>query len=240
MPRNPNLVPTVITDVNGRTTTVHKKRGDTTTAAKLPAPTAVDLAASIVTLMRKIRPLVDRDNHDLRNELQARYYPEAMQRIEAALRHGGPLGEGVAVHLFNGTHGWIVTESLHYYPKLGIEEFNRVARLVFSLSSYDGAQKSPSDSEEQGYVNLMLLTHLIDTMSTIASDDPSHPLEYNNENDNWSVAKIRNAALVDYIITTPDDMNELAEIIIKYGVTDPNTIMGIREGIAPALAEGTL
>ena len=55
---NPNLIPTVITDVNGRVTTVHRKQGAAVSNRKMPAP-VLKKTPSHASRLRDLKSVVD-------------------------------------------------------------------------------------------------------------------------------------------------------------------------------------
>lgn len=163
MSRNPDLVPTVIVDVNGRTTIVHKLRklfggSSGASASRFPAPVAspesrllsedAPLPVVVKSLM-KMLPLPE-DKSDvkiLKNFLSNNFPVESLRWFAEVISRDGSLADGVRDHLVSAQFnvdfaGRIDGEKLEreirknafFYPLLGIDDYAEVKSLVWSLN----------------------------------------------------------------------------------------------------------
>jgi hypothetical protein len=166
MPKNPDLVPTVIVDVNGRTTIVHKLRrlfggSSSPSASRIPAPSPTPAApvlkegaskpAVVKSLMKMLPVKADRtEARVLSNNLYNHFPLESLKWFAGVLADGGTLAEGVGNHLATahftvGVVGQIdaaqvekeIINNVFFYPLLGIDDYAEVKKLVWSLKMTD-------------------------------------------------------------------------------------------------------
>lgn len=256
MHKNPNLVPTVITNANGWITTVYRKPQSQTAKTGIPAPaptveTNQTLSVRIAKLYEELHdePISERALNDTRNLIRTNYEFETLKIIETEMAKGGEIARGLCFQIDNEQYDQDIKYALHFYPMLGIDDYARVTALVEAAHRYPlnfqlhDLMLRDQEAQETA-VAVMKLTHLIDLKTEIPIRHDEHPLGYaplhSDHGEQWRYATIRNHALVEYIMEHPDEVESVAEIVAKHNVTDPNAILGIRDGITPSLAEGSL
>lgn len=170
MPKNPDLVPTVIVDVNGRTTIVHKLRNlfssskSQATASRIPAPVtkgAVVLKSALVDeLMRSVSMaagLTDKsDIERLGKNLHANFSEDALCFFCRVMAREDGFSVGAAKQIAgwnfpyesdgvidnNGLEVTIRNNAL-FYPILGVEDYDELYGLV------RGTQNTYQDADEE-------------------------------------------------------------------------------------------
>lgn len=251
MVKNQNLIPTLVVDVNGKTTTVHKKPQGAASNKSIPAPvdtSSFGLANSIADACANathLGEMGDRARHDFRNDLRFTYSLESLQRIDSEIRKGGVAAEGIIQQLREGESEWNILGTLHFYPKLGIDDYKHAGTLVRSLNDYEyfaeqGGKCKSDENVEQQCIGVITLTHHLDALSTLPPNDIAHPLRYDYDRRNFLSMSIKDERVMNMVIERPDEAKTIAEIVAKHGNADPNFIMGVMHGFNPALAEGGL
>lgn len=165
MSRNPDLIPTVIVDVNGRTTIVHKLRklfggSSESSASRFPAPAApasrllsedAPLPVVVKSLMKMLPLPEDRsDVRILRNYLSNNFPVESLRWFAEVISKDGALADEVSdqlvaaqfdVDVMGGIDGEKlereIRKNVFFYPLLGIDDYAKVKELVWSLKLTD-------------------------------------------------------------------------------------------------------
>lgn len=246
MPRNPNLVPTVITDVNGIVKTVHKKPQDAARGFKPAAP-----PLSYSARQARVRYLIDSIDELVGETSQAAIFTlskandQHLTLIEELFRSEDPLSTPVAGQLIEGRSIDFVAECIYLVPKLGIADYGDASSYVSAVRQYEEFRrlKDLSDIDpdtEQQVIAVITATRIIETEHTAHTDDPDYPLQYIVTGSEWGLRVIKNERLVSMIMNRTQDAEVIARIVAKHGHTEPSAIEGIMEGIIPALADGAL
>jgi len=249
MKNNQDLIPTIITDKNGKTTTVHKKPQKTAATASLPSPSlpksrSINLVRTAVTeRIAELYNMTHESGFDYRPHLAKevqRYLEETLHMVDLALRNDSDLAQGVAESIVHGESELIVKESIHYYKKTNSDNYWRTVSEIRALRHYTAVNThmditEVDDNIQKRCIALMRFPRLIDTLP----ETPSKFLSY-NEADHYDSRVINNDDLATLITQRPDDMEQIAEIVLQYGTSDAAVINGLLEGALPALAEGHL
>lgn len=160
MPKNPDLVPTVIVDVNGRTTVVHKLRKlfggslSSSSTARIPAPAVPGPGARKITVVNSLMKMlpVPADKSQakrLSHNLQSYFPLESLRWFAEVLSEGGPLAKGVGKHLTGaystqGYEGYVaklqaedvetgIRNNVMFYRLLDADNYAEVDSLVHGL-----------------------------------------------------------------------------------------------------------
>lgn len=244
-----NLVPTTITDKNGKITTVHKKLQRATVARSLPSPSLSsdeDLNALQITVIERIVELYDKTHQsgfDYRPYLlhDIKKYSESMLRtLELTLKEDTELSVSVSEQVVNGTGEYTLNETIHYYKKSGSDDYLRTAAEVQALGEYSvvsghGDLSLVDEQTQKQCLALMRFPRLVDTLPA----SPSPFLEY-TDSGAYDLRIIRSESLVSLIAQRPDDVERIAEIVLQYRTSNGAAVHGIMEGVLPTTAEGYL
>lgn len=243
------LVPTTITDKNGKITTVHKKQHSTPASRPLPspskAPDGYNTPMLRVTLMERTAALYDKSHQsgfDYRTALMAdikAFSTRTLQLLERYL-YDDSIAESVAEQIVHGTPENALIETAHYYKKTGSTDFLLTAAEVQALGHYSfvGGYEDLSVVDEevqQQCIALMKFTRLIDTLP----ESPSPFLNY-EDSGAYDLRIINDPSLVNLIGERPNDVDRIAELVLKHGTSNGAAIKGIMEGMNPTTAEGYL
>lgn len=244
-----NLIPTPITDKNGKLTTVHKKPQTLHSAeSKIPAPTPPmnDLSELRCAVETRVQELYDK-NHDstfdysayLKKEVQS--YPErTLKNIDLATRNDGPLAQCVAEDIVHGEEQTLISATIHYYLRSGSTDYRRTALDVRTLINYAPFRNyrdigDVDEHTQKQCLAMMKFTQLTDTMP--AAESPF--LDYVPYDDS-DMRFIKDGSLIELIANRPDDVERIAEIVLQHGTSNAAAINGILEGALPPVAEGYL
>lgn len=254
MPLNPNLIPTVTVDKNGRTTTVHRKPNVSVSNTALPAPAIGEDTARdrilVNHVLALITSLVGRQDVNASKlvplKTSLNYFKTSfLQRLELYLQCDHATSLGVAQQVVNGEFAEIIDETIYYHQRIGGTDYWDSAALVRSLAHYDPLSIYNDLSKIDEPIRkqceaLIKATSVIDSESGTAPGAEEHPLEYAPADYDRQMRIIKNQGLVKLIMDNPDDAKHIAHIVVKHNTTDQNSILGIMRGIIPALAEGSL
>lgn len=247
---NPNLIPTLITDRNGKLTTVHKRPQALSQAALLPSPALQPVKdrkhlekgvyEGLLAVFTKMHEVTEQGRTDLSNDLRG-YSESTLHSLSLIFTQDDDLARGVALHMMQGESEALVNETIFFYRLTDSHDYWKTAAEVRALGQYAPVSFYNDLSKEDEYVTdiclaLMKVSRLIDTVP----DNPSPHLEYTPTGNLWDMAVIKDEELVNFIATRPEDADEIAEIIRDYDTTNPAAINGIMQGNTPSLAEGTL
>lgn len=262
MSLNPNLVPTPVTDKNGVQTTRWKRPVAVSgTPNAIPAPIGginslgktfggpdeplVELRARarkvlFENLERRGKPVSDADARAF--DINIRRYPKKrVMQIPLLLSVDNDLANGVADDIIAGTTNEWVWERIHFYRITDSDNYWKTASETYALSNYAPVNLHYDMTEIDDYVTgqclaLMSVARILDAKA----DGKSPYLEYTSHPSGYPITIIKDKTLVYFIATQPEKATDIAETVAKYGTTDPATINGIINGIAPSLAKGSL
>lgn len=246
-----NLIPVVVTDKNGRVTTVHRKDHHPLAPSSMPAPAANVLRPSLVAqaALAKIESYIgfqgsDRRKHDTLVSLRT-YTPDQLNEIDQILGSGGVLARGVARHISDGELPEIILETVHFHNLMKADDYWESAAMVRSLGQYDmvraayDLRNQPMDFQQR-CVALMRAARSISKRLPENRKSESHPILYIPTDYYFNMEVIKDERLVEMIFNQPDDADVIAEVVAKHGTTDPSVVNGIMNGIKPSIAEGSL
>lgn len=241
-----HLTPTVVTDKNGRLTTVHKKPQSLASAVSLPSP-SMPVMKTLSESRRSVVGMVEATYSQFRGAISTRRLPEqvqgyperAVRHIELALQGSDDLAQGVAEQLVLAENPTFILETIHYYGKTNSKDFWTTEAEVRALHQYPVVNINNDLSAVDEYVQqqclaLMKFPQLID-----APRSPSPFLDY-LPGDRRDTRVINTPELATLIAMRPEDVEQIAEIVLKYRTSDAATINGLLNGERPTFAAGHL
>jgi hypothetical protein len=252
---NSSLVPTVITDINGKTTTVHKKPTSTKVSSpRLPAPVlsgarkpsrAELTEQALKELAKHSVPTTGTLSADMMRDSLNGCSDSFLQRMGSLIDGDNRIAYGIAEQLVADEPEQDIVECAHFYKLLDIPLYRKAQSLIKSVTQYEAFSVhddlSKADDEVQAQcLAVMHATLIVDAECDLAKDDPSHPLEHLNTSSPWPWLLFKDEALVDLIRERPQDAEKIARVAARHHTSDPNTVLGIMNGVTPALAEGSL
>lgn len=244
-----NLVPTTITDKNGKITTVHKKSQKAAVALSLPSPSLsfsekadklrLAVTARIIELYDASHQTGFNYHSYLKNDMQ-QFSERTLHIIDLALKDNKSLAECVAESIVHGANESTLNETIHYYRKSESDDYMRTAAEVQALGNYPVVSEhddlSVVDEQTQKQcLALMKFPRLVDTL-------PESPSPYLNyvEGEAYDSRVIKSESLAALIAQRPDDVERIAEIVLQYRTSNGAAVHGIMEGALPTTAEGYL
>lgn len=250
---NPNLIPTVVTDINGRTTTVHKKPNTAASVASVPAPSLrsfgrKEMVEHNCALIEGLRPVTGYEAARIRQETWSTvngYSDSFLRVLEKALKGDSRVASDVADQVRRGEFDEIIREGLHFFKRMGMTNYPRCAALVRSLNQYDALSQYPStdlaeEHVQQQCIAIMNAAMVLTEETPFGTDKEHHLLQFIEIEGDWTMPVIKDELLVEFIMERPDDAKEIARIAAKHMNSEPSFIIGIMHGINPAIAEGGL
>lgn len=248
--KNNSLVPTTITDKNGKVTTVHKKSQPAAVALSIPSPKLSpheDANKLRLALTARIIELYDASHvpggYNYRGYLTKdmdKYSERTLHTIDLALKNNGNFAECVAESIVHGANESTLNETIHYYWKSGSDDYLRTAAEMQALGHYPVVSENEDlsvvdEQTQQQCLALMKFPRLVDTLPV----SPSPFLDY-VASEAYDSRVINSESLVALIAQRPDDVEKIAEIVLKYGTSNGAAVHGIMEGALPTTAEGYL
>jgi hypothetical protein len=247
--KNNSLVPTTVTDKNGKITTVHKKPQTAAVALSFPSPKLSpeeDANKLRLALTARIIELYDASHSSgfnyrgyLKKDME-RYSERTLQTIDLALKNNGNFAECVAESIVHGANESTLNETIHYYRKSGSDDYLRTAAEMQALGHYpvvseNGDLSVVDEQTQKQCLALMKFPRLVDTLP----ESPSPFLNY-VEGEAYDSRVINSESLVALIAQRPDDVERIAEIVLQYRTSNGAAVHGIMEGALPTTAEGYL
>lgn len=235
MPRNPALVPSVITDVNGRRTTVYRKPDAVVSPLTyLPAPSLMGGVAGLVLRAGDLLGLGDRGRHDLKSSLRS-YSPHFLEWFESLLAGDENVVAGIAELVSAGAGEPQIRDTVLFYGVLRDDAaevaFGKVFSGVRGLSRYELFD----EVSEFGRENNDVIQQCVGLLKVTAAlgDESLKGLHVVR-------GVIFNKSLKNLALERPGDASEIARLIREHHVTDAAVIRGLLSGATPSLASGTL
>jgi hypothetical protein len=247
-----NLVPHVITDVNGRVTTVYRKPGQVVPAKSLPAPKVKKTYASLAFARLTALELMGGDSMDLLSEAdqavmrkhlaaELNSYPleliksvhEAVTRSDRALTMDY-LRESMRELIMKHPSHAEVREALMFYPILSKWNEEIIKNLIAALREYEQLPASPDYSLESDAVKLKALSLV--TVTSTAFGFPGDAFKTVGK----SSLVLKDAALVELALEFPEKADQMVEVMRERRSLDPVLIRSVVANDAAALAEGSL
>jgi hypothetical protein len=269
MPKNPDLVPTVIVDVNGRTTIVHKLRklfsssGSRSSGSRIPAPVTTTPKSVVMNELMKSLPdaagLTDKTTiEDLRRGLNDNYPLGTLRYIRAIMERGDDFSVSVAKHLaqqdfpadgsakVHGDHIEVtLRNNVMFSQILGIDDYDEVNGLV------RGTQNMNSDLIEMR--NLLYLgepeikqfaavakaTRALRDQYPLSLSDANHPVREYQYGE-ATTWSLNSRDLYALLMERPESMDEIVEVVVKHQTTERYRIWGLMLDAEGPMAEGAL
>lgn len=247
MPRNANLIPTLVTDKNGKLTTVYRKPQVSPVATSVPAPPVAakkdtnEVRRAVTERIIELRDVQSGGPFDhaayIADEVQ-KYSERTLRNVELALLGNDyELAEAVAEQIGLAQTEFTVNTSIHFYWRSESDDYWKTVAEVSALLHYPFINQyddlTVDETIQQQCLALMKFTRLIDKL-------PYSPhLDYIDDQ-NYDARVINDESLVALIVNRPEDVERIAEIVIEYGTSNGPTINGIMAGELPAVAEGYL
>lgn len=236
MPRNSNLVPSVITDVNGRVTTVYRKP-DTAVPliSRLPAPSLNGGIAGLVQRIGDRLKFGDRKRHDVKSSLRS-CSPQFLEWIESLLADDKKVVAGVVELVTAGASELQIRDTVMFHGKLrdvGTDEgIQQLFLLVCGLSRYEELDEVSTFSRENDDV-IKQCVGLLQVAVALDSSEESMGLQIVR-------GIIFDESLKKLALEHPGQAGEIARTIRENHTADASVILGLLTGVTPSLASGTL
>lgn len=259
MPANPNLVPTVITNVNGVTTTVHKKPVTQTKVSSIPAPA----------------PTAGRNHHrktlvrELVTFVESELMKVELETAEEVLAAAGGTLDGYPTELLESIQHSITTdpnsrrkvsrmiradydpqtldECITFLPQVPIhastaEPVIRSLHLYKQLPKSENFARDDARTQQQCLAIALVAATMDQEYDSLLPDPPLEWLESNTENGKYSqmYAMIKDDRLIDLLMEHPEAAPQIADLIKERHTADYDLVKLMIEGNNAALAEGVL
>jgi hypothetical protein len=270
MPKNPDLVPTVIVDVNGRTTVVHKLRKLLGGAAtRIPSPAKIPTgslpgegastpAGAVKSLMRMLPVPADKAvARELSDSLSSHFSVESLNWFAGVLAEGGPLAEGAGKHLAStrfadGEEGQTEAADLEaevrsiaaFFPLLGVEDYAEVRGMVWSLRltpRFAEARDFAAWTEDQR--ERCAATMIAASEVAMRYPAPLHEEGYpvfTHSRRTGGKGSVLNEPLFSFVFDNHDERAEIVDAVVESKSMDPEMLRGVMGGITLSLADGGL
>lgn len=246
-----NLVPDVISDVNGKVTTVYRK--PLLSVAKEFTPLFPPVVANmreerLLGLKDKVAELIGLDEpRDLEALSKSLRYcsTEFLEHVDTALdSDDANFTTSLAGFVFGEEREEVVRECIAFAPRLGLDDMGEAFTLVRSLKNYKrfsghrDLSLAPEDVQED-CVSLMGLTRLLAGQDV---NESSAALEYWDQSSRGlaPMPVVIDHELIDFALESKESLKRIQNVIRDYSTAEPNIIKGILNGIAPTLAAGSL
>lgn len=265
--KNNSLIPTPIVNTNGVATTVYRKPASITATAKKVLPpvngSAHQLATKAQLIERYVR-IADEMGFTDENHFW-RVYPESLVENlsdypEEFLRSVSPFIEsrsdaieGVFHQISLGTRyrsADFILDSLHFHKLIGGNEYLMTSSLVDLMSQYESntdlhhPYREATEKEQDEYVALFKFVLAFRNRGQDYDwecDAPDGLLAYDGQHMGRTYAYyINDPAMVDFIRTHPEQVDQITDIIKDREVIDPKDILPFLNSGHSAMARGTL
>lgn len=245
-----NLVPDVITDRNGKVTTVYRKTAAKNVVKNIPVvPVSVntddevrsELHADICSTLFIDEP----GDQEMLSRIIGSYRSVFLQRISSAVKDEDyNFATAIAANVFGDASRTFLSECMVFLKQAGTDDMGEAGSLILSVHrlpqfrEFNDFSKAPENVQRM-VVDLMNLTRV---MSELNYDFGSSrmPLDYVHQPHNGLAPYpvITDEALVN--LALDGNTERMMEVIREYGTADASVIKGILNGITPSLAEGSL
>lgn len=253
MPRNPNLVPTVITDVTGKTTTVHKKPDlPLLSRLRFPSPSMSGIATGlakrkqVAALVARLDELIDfkykTNSQNMDRKLSKEASPEFLKELPELLNGDPEIAAGTATLLDKSAlNEQRIREVAHFHPILGFDSYWETHAVVYGLRTTDFEYHEDLRQEETEGPCIALMKATCAILKNLEMDveNDQHPVRHMEV---WSghLTLLKDKNLANLILERHEDAERIAEIVVKYQTGDANAVLGILEGAPPAIANGAI
>lgn len=246
-----NLVPNVITDVNGKVTTVYRKPPLAFAKEFTPLfpPVVANMREGVLQgLKDRVADMIGLDEpRDLDALYKSlRYYSkEFLDQLGVALDDEDTnFTTSLAGMVFGEEREEVVRECIAFAPRLELKDMGEAFTLVRSLKNYKrfsghrDLSLAPEDVQED-CMSLMGLTRLLAVHDV---DESSVALEYWDQSSRGlaPMPVVIDHELIDFALESRDNLERVQNAITECSTADPNIIKGILNGITPSLAAGSL
>jgi hypothetical protein len=265
--KNNNLIPTPIVNTNGVATTVYRKPATNAMTAKKALPPVNASAQQLATKAQLIEHYVRiADEMGLTDEKHFwRVYPESLvenlsEYPEEFLRSVSPFiesrsnaTEGVFHQICLGTRyrsADFILDSLHFHKLIGGNEYLMTSSLVDLMSQYESntdlhhPYREATEKEQDEYVALFKFVLAFRNRGQDYDwecDAPDGLLAYDGQHMGRTYAYyINDPAMVDFIRTHPEQVDQITDIIKDREVIDPKDILPFLNAEHSAMVRGTL
>lgn len=270
MPKNPDLVPTVIVDVNGRTTVVHKLRKmlsstSKRSGSKMPVPSIPGERAwksTIVKTLMKTAPsaagLTDKDaitkmeKNLFMNftESSLRFFCEVMAREDGT---SAAVAKQLAQCKFpDDNSARIVADRLEkkirtnimFCDSLNTDDYDEIKELVLGLRQqlpfYQTDLWSLNERRWGQAVAVVKATKRLTEEYPASIDNESHPVDQYSHSVKGWESLVLDVQLFEMVMSRPEDMDQIVDAVIENKTSNPEIINGVMMGISAPLADGAL
>ena len=265
MPKNPDLVPTVIVDVNGRTTVVHRLRqlfaaSGASGGARIPAPVVasttpprkVVLKSLLNSLSESVQLTRRSDIKMLKEGLDYCFSDDSLRWLSEAVARKDSFGSAAAKQIVQYSSTWrqnllkleprLRSEAM-FQDALDIDDYGTVHGLVYGLGFEFTKVNDFRELDEHSLsqcVALMKTTHALSERYPVIDenhmDHPVYQVQTYLGFDGW----ILKDPLHSLVMERPEDAEAIAEYAVQRHTTDANLIRALLSGIPSPLAEGGL
>jgi hypothetical protein len=251
MKRNSELLPTLIVDVNGKTTTVHKKPAASRSTSTLPAPSSLaarqNLIASVTNFLEDALPISE-DNAQYqqmltyaRNTIHS-YSNGLLEKIIASSSHDERSRKAIARMIRMRTKPDVIEECIAFFPQIPMhpstsEAAIRALRFYPQLTACDNFAKADEQTQKQ-CVALVTVTSIMDTDFEIIHPDALEWHEYSDDANMYPV--IKDQRIVNLLMERPEAAQRIADFIKERHTSDFDLIEAMLQGAHSAFDEGAL
>lgn len=245
-----NLFPQRITDVNGKVTTVYRKRLSTASefTPLFPPVVAALRVTRLDALAARVAETVgcEGDENELRflRNVLGRYSNELNSQLECVLDGSDAnFATSVSGLVNSGESEEVVRDCIAFAPRLGMTDFGEAFTLVKGLKHYHRFSAHPDLSRapkevQNDCVSLMTLTRLLVEQDSGTSSALMY--YYNTDSSHPSIPIIANEELIVLALESEETFQKVQNIVKEYSTSDPKVIRGIIQGVEPSLASGAL
>lgn len=251
MNHNPDLVPTLIVDVNGRTTTVHKRTDGYRSASQFPAPSfqgkREQLIASVGSFLEEALPIMEDDAQYRqmltysRNSIKT-YPDELLEKIIASSEEDERSRRAVGRLIRIRAKPEILDECLTFFPQVPLhpqtsEAAIRALRLYPQLPSCDNFAKADERTQKQ-CIALVTVTSIMDVDFELIHPDALEWHECGDDANMYPV--IKDQRIVNLLMERPEAAQRIADFIKERHTSDFDLIEAMLQSAHSAFDEGAL
>lgn len=243
MPRNSNLIPSVITDVNGRVTTVYRKPETAVPLiSRLPAPVLNGGVAGLVLRIGDRLRFGDRKRHDLKSSLRS-CSPQFLEWVDSLLAGDKKVVAGVVELVTAGASESQIRDTVFFHEKLrdaGTDEgVQETFLLVCGLSRYEEFEEVSEFNGENGDV-IEQCVGLLQVAIALERESSGSLGTGSLMGLQITRGMIFNVGIKNLVLENPGRAGEITRTIHEHHTADVSVIRGLLEGTTSSLASGTL
>jgi hypothetical protein len=230
---------------------VHAKRHD----EQRPIPresTGLEMERVLPIILRALTEkmpsfenLTSLDLHSIEKNLREKYSMDFLRFYQKVLKGDLLVAEDFSRLIRDSAGEREITETHFFYTLLKADCFIDAYGLVSCLRRYESLKgradfRSSGDRVREQCLAVMRATVKLEDECKLDLADHQHPVQSFRTWQGVTKLSIKNTGLAELILNRPQDMEKIVDIVVTQRVTTPNTILGLLEGLTPAMAEGAL